>query len=122
MNDNDENYNDDSYGAKMTTKQSKRRYFPSNIPQTKIKNAQTGVQYDFETGSAEQRSLFKAVDTTGTCDENGFYINKKNGTTNPNSNHLFYDTPEQCMRHLNISFERNFVETWHNARQSDMIF
>ena len=102
-------------------KNRRRRFYPSNKPQSLVVNAQTGIPYTFKVGSFEQTQLFKTVDTTGVCDEEGFVIplNQKH-IINPISHHLFYDTPEQCMTHLRISFERSFVEKWHEARRSEM--
>ena len=98
-----------------------RRFYPSNKPQALVVNAQTGIPYSFHVGSKEQQQLFKTVDATGVCDEEGFVIplNQKH-IINPISHHLFYDTPEQCMSHLKVSFERSFIEKWHETRRTEM--
>lgn len=104
---------------KSSVKKGHRRYYPSNSPNRFVKNAQTGIEYSFKVGSIEQNNLFKTVDTTGVCDEDGYVIHNKNINIS-NTNHLFYDTPEQCMRHLGVSFERSFIEKWHENRRSNI--
>ena len=104
----------------MTSKKTgKRKYFPSNSPQSLIRNAITGVEYPYYTGTKEQSLLFKCVDSTGTCDSQGYFI--KSGPTNYNTNHLFYDSPEQCMRHLHISFSSDFIKKWHDSQPEQQI-
>ena len=96
-------------------KTGKRRYFPSNRPQSFIRNAVTGVDYPYVTGSKEQSLLYKCVDSTGTCDSDGYIIKSGDFLPNPNSNHLFFDSPEQCMRHLQITFSNEFINKWHQS-------
>jgi len=97
-------------------KTGKRKYFPSNNPQTLIRNAITGVEYSYYTGSKEQTLLFKCVDSTGKYDSQGYLIKSMLTPTNPNPNHLYFDSPEQCMRHLNISFSTDFIQKWYNSQ------
>ena len=104
----------------MTSKKTgKRKYFPSNSPQSLIRNAITGVEYPYYTGSKDQSLLFKCVDSTGKYDSQGYLI--KYGSTNPNTNHLFFDNPEQCMRHLDISFSTEFLKKWHDSHSEEGI-
>ena len=96
-------------------KRSKRpRYFPSNKPQSFIKNAVTGVPYPYVVGSKEQKLLYKMIDATGTCDAEGYFIKARADLPNHNTNHLFYDSPEQCMSHLRISLNPVHVKSWHD--------
>jgi hypothetical protein len=95
----------------------KRRYYPSNIPQTFIRNAMTGVAYTFLVGSNEQRQLYKMVDALGTCDNEGFIIKERDNLPNPKPNHLFYDSPEQCMSHLNITLSAEDIKRWRERTQ-----
>jgi len=96
-------------------KRSKRpRYFPSNVPQSFIKNAVTGLPYPYVVGSKEQLLLYKIVDSTGTCDSEGYVIKDGNDLPNSNTNHLFYDSPEQCMSHLRLSLNPVEVKRWHD--------
>jgi len=104
----------------MNEKKSKRpRYFPSNKPQTLIRNAVTGVEYPFIVGSKEQSLLYKIVDTTGRCDADGFVIRSRENLPNPNTNHLFYDSPEQCMSHLRYTLNPDDVKRWHESRTNN---
>jgi hypothetical protein len=116
-----EMFNEDKVASRNGSNKNKQhRYYPSNKPQSLVRNAQTGIPYSFKVGSKEQQQLFKTVDTTGVCDENGYVFPRQSKSINPNSNHLFYDTPEQCMTHLRISFERSFIERWHEARRAEL--
>ena len=99
-------------------KRSKRpKYFPSNIPQSYIKNAVTGVAYPYVVGSKEQSCLYKMVDATGTCDKDGYRIKSRQNLPNFNTNHLFYDSPEQCMSHLKLTLNPEDVKRWHENRE-----
>jgi hypothetical protein len=114
-------FNEDKVTSQRGSIKKRRRcYFPSNKPQTFVVNAQTGVPYSFRVGSKEQRQLFKTVDATGICDEDGFLVSQNQKVFSPITHHLFYDTPEQCMKHLNVSFEKSFVEQWHDARRAGL--
>ena len=99
--------------TQKTEKRSKRpRYFPSNKPQMLIKNAVTGVPYPFLVGSKEQKMLYKIVDTTGMCDKEGYVIKDRNDLPNLDTNHLFYDSPEQCMTHLRVVINPEDIRRW----------
>ena len=105
-----------------TEKRSKRpRYFPSNKPQSFIKNAVTGVPYPYVVGSKEQALLYKIVDATGTCDAEGFVIKSRANLPNHHTNHLFYDSPEQCMSHLRLTLSPTDVKRWHDAHLDETL-
>jgi hypothetical protein len=111
-----------------------RTYYTSNVSNTFIRNAATGVMYPFKVGSNESRQLFKIVDTTGLYDVNGKRImlprqRNKNGVApsllpNPNPNHLYYDSPEEYARHfstkqrVNVNLNPDFVKGWHEKRKA----
>jgi hypothetical protein len=105
-----ETYDEENVLNNTRKKFGKRRYFPSNKPQTYIRNAVTGVKYPYMVGSYDQRRLFKIVDATGTCNEDGFIL--KTNQPNFNTNHLFYDSPEQCMVHMHISIQPEEINKW----------
>jgi hypothetical protein len=113
-------YEDDIVNRNQKSeKRSKRpRYFPSNKPQSFIKNAVTGVSYPYVVGSKEQSYLYKIVDSTGTCDAEGYVIKTRSDLPNHTTNHLFYDSPEQCMSHLRLSLNPEDVKRWHEKRQN----
>jgi len=136
-----ENDNDleDSYSVNSTphnnlASSKPRTYYTSNVSNTFIRNAATGVMYPFKVGSNESRQLFKIVDTTGLYDVNGKRITpprqrNKNGVApsllpNPNPNHLYYDSPEEYARHfstkqrVNVNLNQDFVKGWHEKRKT----
>ena len=123
-----EDYDEISYErelnkANLDGKRSKRRrYFPSNRPQAFIVNAVTGVPYPYFVGSKEQSLLYKIVDATGSCDGEGYVIKSRNDLPNHNTNHLFFDSPEQCMSHMRLSLNPEDVKRWHDRRQDDEEF
>ena len=106
-------------GQKIEKRSKRPRYFPSNKPQTFIRNAVTGVPYPYVVGSKEQSLLYKTVDATGTCDDKGYVIKARSDLPCPNTNHLFYDSPEQCMSHMRITIHPAEVKRWHDAHQND---
>ena len=109
-------YDGDGYDdVVVTIKQSKkfgrRRYFTSNKQNSFIVNAETGSTYSFRVGSNESRYLFKIVDTTGVCDSNGYELNPRDDSyPNRNPNHIFYDNPEQFMKHQRTTMDPYFSE------------
>jgi hypothetical protein len=113
-----ETYNEEDVMEKTVKKRGRRRYYPSNKAQTYIRNAVTGVKYPYLVGSSEQRVLYKMVDATGTCDQDGFVITSKYDLPNPNPNHLFYDSPEQCMSNLRISIQPEDIARWRERSQT----
>jgi hypothetical protein len=118
-----EDYFEEKYqrGANKDEKRSKPpRYFTSNKPQAFIKNAVTGVPYPYVVGSKEQSLLYKLVDTTGMCDPGGYAIKTRNNLPNPDTNHLFYDSPEQCMSHLHLTLNPTEVALWHERHQNSL--
>ena len=106
-------------GQKSEKRSKRPHYFPSNKPQAFVRNAVTGVPYPYIVGSKEQCLLYKMVDATGRCDGNGYLIKARSDLPNPNTNHLFYDSPEQCMSHMRITIDQSEVKRWHDARQND---
>lgn len=123
------------YQINTTSKLGRRKYYPSNRPQSFIRNAVTGLQYPFRVGSTEQRGLFKMVDTTGTYDGDGYKLHPPNcrppvvrarvsrhiekseetyvfNLPNANTNHLFFDSPEQCASHLNLMIDSEVTNKW----------
>jgi hypothetical protein len=65
-----------------------------------------------------ETNLYKMVDATGTCDQDGFVITSKYDLPNSNPNHLFYDSPEQCMSNLRISIQPEDIARWRERSQS----
>lgn len=118
--DMDQDYGEQDFEnmGQRSQKRSKRpHYFPSNKPQAFIRNAVTGVPYPYMVGSKEQSLLYKMVDATGRCDEEGYLIKARSDLPNSNTNHLFYDSPEQCMSHMRITINPSEVKRWHEQHQ-----
>jgi hypothetical protein len=111
-----EDYYEQEASRPRKTQSKPPRYYPSNQPQTFIKNAVTGVPYPYLVGTKEQSLLYKLVDTTGTCDAEGYVIKSRNDLPNHNTNHLFYDSPEQCMSHMRLTLNPVEVSKWHESR------
>lgn len=118
-----ENYSDhgrddyDNNRDKFVNRIKKRTYYPSNACELFIKNAITGIAYPWKVGSKDSRRLFKVVDTLSLHDKNGFKLNGRRrrldvGQVNPNPNHLYYDSPEEFMRHQNCTVSPALIESW----------
>lgn len=110
-------HNDDNEKDKFVNRVKKRDYYPSNTPETFIRNAITGVAYPWKVGSNDSRRLFKVVDCFGTIDSNGFKLPKRKnhsdlGQVNPNPNNLYYDSPEDFMRHRNSTVSPELIQKW----------
>jgi hypothetical protein len=134
-------FNEEFVTKHSQSKMGKRRYYPSNAPQSFIRNAVTGVKYSIRVGSREQSLLYKMIDATGVCnadgyvipleqrrtpvtrklDRNSFYIKPTNEKSAPNhtTNHLFYDSPEQCMLNLNITLSPDEISRWQLRNTSN---
>ncbi len=88
-------------------------YYTSNMPDSYIKNAFTGHIYPYRVGSFDSLQLYKVMDSTGMVDKNGVKLNK---TKRPNSttNILYYDNPEEYMRHRRIKLDSDKISSWKN--------
>jgi len=67
---------------------------------TRIRNAVTGVYYDFIVGSADEDIFFKVTDATG-----------RNGRKDPLM--LYYDSPEQYENHHFTSVSPEIKQKWY---------
>jgi hypothetical protein len=113
-----DNFNEEDIVNKTVKKSNRRRrYYPSNKPQSLIRNAITGIEYPYTVGSIDQLRLYKMIDATGKCDKEGFIITSKYDLPNSNSNHLFYDSPEQCMSHLQLTINPAEIARWRERLQ-----
>jgi hypothetical protein len=66
---------------------------------TRIRNAATGQRYENKVGSVSEDLFFKVKDISG-------LLNKE-------TNHLFYDTPEQYENHQYTILDTNIKEKWY---------
>lgn len=92
----------------------KKNYYPSNVPDSYIRNAITGNYYDFKVGSYDSLQLFKYIDATGRCDEFGYLYSKNDTPSYRDSNTCYYNSPEECMEHRKILFAINRIDAWHD--------
>jgi len=86
----------------------KTSYFPGS----NIKNAITGQYYDYLVGSNDEKLLFKLIISTG---EKGtmVYVNRE-WIAEPSI--LFYDSPEECERHLSCEISLKTKRNWLEKR------
>lgn len=95
----------------------KRLYFPTKL-RSRIVNAKTGLSYPYYQGSYEELQLFKIIDSTARCDEHGF-LQTRSDPVNRDPNFLYYDNPEQFMRHRQILLPKERISKWY-ANHSKM--
>jgi hypothetical protein len=111
----DDDFNDmyTEFPRNKSDRRYKRSYFPSNG--LYLRNAVTGAEYAWKSGSLEALQLFKMVDSTGTHNADGYKMQPSSTEKypNPNPNSLYYESPEECMRHQRITFDEKFVREWH---------
>ena len=74
-----------------------------------IRNAETGDYYKYKVGSKDEDLFFKAALASGKL------------KTKNNSNILFYDSPEQCEKHLMIELENYIKEQWVDKKKNILI-
>jgi hypothetical protein len=117
-------YDGDGYdNVVVTINQSKKigrqSYFPSNKENSFIVNAETGEAYPWRVGSRDSCRLFKMVDSTGTCDSNGFKMNHNDDAyPNRNPNHIYYDSPEQYMKHQRTTLAPHFQTNFNKRKET----
>lgn len=92
----------------------KPKYYPTKLGR-QIVNAITGSKYPYIQGSFEELRLYKIVDVTATCDEHGVKL-PLFSPANRTPNFLYYDSPEQGMRHLKLAFSYGHFNKWHEDR------
>jgi hypothetical protein len=98
---------EDSGYRKIKSKGGDLVYFTSSlIPGSSIRDAIYG-QYDFTSkiGSSDEDLFFKL-------------INKSNGIDRLKEDHLFYDNPEQCERHMGITISQGTKDKWREKYQN----
>lgn len=89
----------------------KRKYFSTsrNAP---IINAVNGFSYDIIQGTREELRLFKVIDSTSYYDEKG-YLKSNKQIPNKNGNYLYFDSPDQFYKHMNLPVNFNTVKKWN---------
>lgn len=92
-----------------------REYYTSN--DKVVRNGVYGTIYPFSNGSTETSQLFKVIDSTGRCDSSG--IRLKNRKINKSSNLIYYNSPEEYMRHRKTrnKVDKHTIKSWENRVQ-----
>ena len=87
-------------------KKSKIDIYTSGFSGNHIRNAETGEYCKEIVGSLDEDLYFKMIMATG-------QLKAKN-----NSNTLFYNSPDHCMRHLQIDINPELVAKWEEKRNN----
>ena len=87
-------------------------YKTSFFPGSNIKNAITGNFYEYLVGSKNEKLLFKIAICTGEKGTLNYIDNKF--IAEPSS--LFYDSPEQCEKHLCIEIHQKTKTKWLESK------
>ena len=113
--DRDEHFNTSDH----TSKSMKRMYYPSNKKGAFVVNAITGSPYKWRSGSVESLRLFRVVDASGKCDNMGYYDRRGNhgNTFNKEPNILYYDGPNEYMKHRKTNVPATQVNEWNTTRE-----
>lgn len=95
----------------------KRRYYPSNIPDTFIRDGITGNRLSCKVGSKESLKYFRYIDATGSCDNEGRPHSIKEKIISRDPNYCYFVCPEECMKHLKLTFDNIRIQKWYNIRK-----
>tara|TARA_Y100000389_G_C17317440_1_gene441246 strand:- start:235 stop:699 length:465 start_codon:yes stop_codon:yes gene_type:complete len=109
--------NEDTH-PKYVNNSFKRMYYPSNVNNTNIVNAITGNKYPWLKGTIDELRLFRVVDSSGRCDNYGFYDRRGNHgeSFNKEPNILYYDGPNEYMKHRKTNVAPGLVSEWNTTR------
>ena len=108
---NEDGHSDDGRDGSKTRR---KRYHPSNVPDMFVRNAQYGTVYDCKVGSFESLRLYRVADCTGTITKEGFRV-RRDDEPNCDTNFLYYDSPEQYMRHRKVKLDPHRITELHNT-------
>lgn len=90
-------------------------YVTPYIPESRIRNAVTGIRY------RDDNPKYKYV--VGSKQEDLFFkVRISTGETGQEPVLLFYDSPEQCEKHQKVVFNTDIKENWHNKNQRYQIW
>ena len=104
------NQNDTNHDGERRVRIKRRRYHPTKLGGACV-NALTGQRYPIMQGSFEELQLYKMIDATAYYDKDGFRLEKNQ--SNPDPNILYYDSPEEYMRHMKTKVSQEQVNRWH---------
>ena len=105
--------------TKSQSKSLKRVYYPSNKLGCRVVNAVTGDTYPWKSGTIDSLRLFRVVDSTGKCDNQGYYDRKGNHSEsfNKDPNILYYDGPNEYMSHRKTKVSPMLISEWNETRR-----
>lgn len=89
----------------------KRRFHPTVFGRLCV-NAMTGVTYPWRSGTHDEMRLYKVIDATAKYTKEG-YVQENYDPINKESNHLYYDSPEEYGRHMRIEIDPELCVKWH---------
>lgn len=92
--------------ADGSLKSTKMDVYASGFIGSHIRDAESGEYYKELVGSPDEDLYFKMKMTSEK-------IKSKNGSST-----LFYISPDQCMRHLNIEIPQNIINEWLEKRDA----
>lgn len=98
-------------------KKIRRRYYTSNTPETYIKDAISGGRYPWKVGSYDSLRLYRFIDATGTCDNEGRPYTKGDKNISRDANICYYSSPEECMNHRKFIMENNVINEWYTFQE-----
>lgn len=104
------NQNETNHDGERRVRIKRRRYHPTKLGGACV-NAQTGQRYSIMQGSFEELQLYKMIDATSYFDKDGFRLEKKHPNLYPNL--LYYDSPEEYMRHMKTNISQEQVNRWY---------
>jgi hypothetical protein len=105
----DHNVGDDDNHDGEKKRLRRREYYPSNIQGALIVNANSGQHYPWRVGTLDSMRLYKVVDSRGTCDKDG----RPATIPSRDPNFLYYDSPEEYMRHRDGDLTVEATRKWH---------
>lgn len=110
------NQNDTQQDGERRVRIKRRRYYPTKLGGNCM-NALTGQRYPIMQGSFEELQLYSMIDASSFYDKDGFRLEKNQSSSNPNPNFLFYDSPEEYMRHMKTKVPQEQVNRWHHNKK-----
>jgi len=97
---------------KMHTR--KPKCFPTSL-RCRIINAYTGNLYSFMQGSYEELRLYKVIDSRAIYNQEGCRT-RRTDPVNKDPVFLYYDSPEQYMRHMKVVCNPECVAEWYEDK------
>jgi hypothetical protein len=97
------------------TIQRKPKCYPTSL-RGRIKNGKTGMDCGCMQGSYEELKYYKVIDSRGMYDERGYKTGRKE-PVNKDPILLYYDSPMQYMRHMNVELKEEDIKQWYEDKR-----